>query len=109
MHRVTILLLATALAGCHTGQARVMSLERDGALRLDTVPGPGYDLTVEIRNLWDFSADGANPADRRAVALEAVAGRCASPTIVREDVITTGESLRGPLQTFLVRVRCPRA
>lgn len=109
MNRISILLLTVALAGCHTGQARVMSLESQGGLRLDTTPGTGYDLTVEIRNLWDFSADGANPADRRAVTLEAVAGRCAAPAIVREDVITTGESLRGPLRTFLVRVRCARA
>lgn len=108
MNRISILLLTAALAGCHTGQARVISLERDGVIRLDTAPGPGYDLTVEIRNLWDFSADGANPADRQKVALEAVAGRCSAPAIVGEDVITTGQSVRGPLQTFLVRVRCPR-
>lgn len=101
------ILLTAILAGCAGSESHTRGLELQNILRVDPSPGPGYDLTVEIKNLIDVGFDPDNPETRKTTALVAVRAECPTAQIAREDTFRKGEYLFGrPALTYYVRIRC---
>lgn len=106
MRTTAAAILAAALAGCSGTETHTRGLESQNLIRVDLNPGPGYDLTVEIKGLVDFGWNPDNPETRKETALAAVKSECPAARIVHEDRFSRGESLRGPIYTYYVRLRC---
>lgn len=109
MRTTAAAILAGALAGCAGSDTHTRVLESQNVVRIDPTPGAGYTHTVEIKGLLDFGWDGDNPETRRQTALRALRFDCPAAQIVREDRISRGESLRGPVFTYFLRIRCQPA
>lgn len=107
MRTTAAAILAGALAGCAGTEMQIRTLEQSGQFRLDATPGPGYDFTAEVRNVFDVDYDFSKKPDRDAAALLALRAQCPAAVIVREDVIRRGEYITGrPDLTYQIRIRC---
>lgn len=104
MHRNAVLLAVFALAGCSGTSAQLDMMRSHNELRIERVPGPGYDRTAIVRKQWDFTYNTSDKATRDDIARRGMAGECPAAVIVSEDFIRT--DARPDVGEYHIRIRC---
>lgn len=104
MHRFIVAFAVLALVGCSGTSAQLDLMRSHNELRIERVPGNGYDRTAIVRRQWDFTYDTADKATRDGIALRALAGECPRAAIVSEEFIRT--DARPEAGEYFIRIKC---